>query len=154
MRQDLERFAQPGSLLRRQWQREDSAGVGELLSPPHHPTDLDDLSRPLDRSVVRHTVPALDDLRTGGAEAEDRPTVAQLVQAGDGLCYQGGRPRVDRKDARAELESARAGGQVAQPRRGVVAIRLRHPHHVQAGLLQPHHAVDALREPVAVPEPP
>ena len=131
----LERLAQPGPPARWQRDRVVRAGVLQPLPPPHLPADLDDLPGPADRRVVGHPVPALDHLRTGGADAEREPAARHVVQARRGHRGQRRRPRVQLEDAGGDLQPLRPRRDEAELADRVEAVRLRHEHDVQPGLL-------------------
>ena len=83
--QHLQRLAEAGALALGQRQVEDLAVVLQALAPQRHPDDVDDLAGAAQRLVVGQPVPALDDLRAGGAEPEDRAAAADVVEPGRGL---------------------------------------------------------------------
>jgi hypothetical protein len=69
--------------------------VLQSLAAPHLAAYLDDLPDALQRRVAGDAVPALDDLRTRGAQAEGEAPVGDDVEAGGGHGQQCGRPAVD-----------------------------------------------------------
>ena len=134
---DLERLAQPGALPLGQGDVIGGAVVGERrLAGPHSAADLDDLAGASQGAVVGHAVEALDDLGARGAQAEDAAAAREGVDAGRRHGDERGRTRVDGQDGRADLEALRLGRQVAHEARGVVAVGLGDPHHIEPGLLE------------------
>ena len=97
-----------------------------------------------ERLVVRHPVEALDHLRPARPEAEDRPALRHVVEAGRGLQDRAGGARVDVEDRRPDLDRLGLGGEVPHQRGGVEAVRLRHPQRVQPRLLERGHLVGRL----------
>ena len=77
----LQRLAQPGALRRAAAGSCRCPSCSSAFAPPHLAADLDDLPGARDRLVVRHAVEALDHLRPGRAEPEDRPAARQRVEA-------------------------------------------------------------------------
>ena len=67
---------------------------------------------------------ALDDLGTGGAEADHGAAAGHVVEAGRGLQEGAGGAGVDVEDAGADLDRLGTRGEVAHQRRGVEAVRL------------------------------
>jgi hypothetical protein len=132
----LERFAEPGSLARRQRDLGGRSVVDDLLAAPRHPAHVDVVADAGHRLVVRHAVESLDHLRTGGPEAEDEPAVRHVVEAGCGLGHTRGSPREHVEDARPDLDRRGLRREEAHLRHGVEAVGLGHPDHVEAGLLQ------------------
>ena len=134
---DLERLAQPGPLPLGQGDVIGGAVMGERrLAGPDRAADLDDLAGAGQGAVVGHAVEALDDLGARGAEAEDAAAARQGVDAGRRHGDERRRARVDGQDGRADLEALGLGGQVAHEARGVVAVGLGDPDHVEPGLLE------------------
>ena len=141
--QQLERLAEPGALALGQGQREDPV-VRERLAAQPAADQVDDLPGAAERLVVPDPVEPLDHLRSAGAEAEDRPALRHVVEAGRRLQDRARGARVDVEDRRPDLDRLGLGGQVAHQRGGVEAVRLRHPDPVQARLLEGGHLVGGL----------
>ena len=135
----LERLAESGALVGGQRDGVVLALVLQALAAPHLTADLDDFAGAGDRGVVGHAVEALDDLRAGGAQAEDEPAVGDVVEAGRGHRGQGGCPGVELQDARGQLNPFGAGGQVAQRAHRVERIRLGDKDNVQPGAFEVGH---------------
>ena len=146
----LERLAQAGALVGRQRDRVVAALVGQPLAAPDRTADLDDLPGPADRGVVRHAVPALDDLRPGRAEAEDEPPVGHVVQARGGHRGQRRGAGVQLQDARGDIDPLGLGRDVAELADRVEAVGLGHEHDVQPGLLEVGELGHRLGEPARV----
>ncbi len=134
--QHLQRLAEAEALVRREGQREHLAVVLDRLPADHRPDDLHHLAGAGERLVVGHAVPALDDLRTRGAETQDRAASGDVVEAGGCRRERAGGARVDVEDRGADLQRLRLRGEVAHERGGVEAVDLCDPHRVQAGLLE------------------
>ena len=84
MGEQLERLAEAEALSSAQRELEDAV-VGERLAAHAAPDEVDDLAGAAERLVVGDAVEALDHLRAGRAEAEDRAAAADVVEAGGGL---------------------------------------------------------------------
>ena len=82
--EQLQRLAQAAALVRGQRELEDAVVVSALAAQTL-PEDVDDLAGAAQRLVVGEPVEALDHLRAGGAEADDRAAAGDVVEAGRGL---------------------------------------------------------------------
>ena len=148
----LERLAEPGAHRRRQRDLVGRPVVAEPLPAPDHPADLDELAGPAHRGVVGHTVPALDHLRAGRADAEREPAVRDVVQPGRGHRGQRRGARVQLKDPGGDLQPLRHGRDVAELADRVEAVRLRDEDDPEAGLLVVGEFGDRLGEAAGVVE--
>ena len=88
----LQRLAEAGALSVGQREVEDRAVVLEAFAAQRRPDDVDDLAGPGQWPVEGDAVPALHHLRTRGAQAEDRPATADVVQTRRGLREGAGGP--------------------------------------------------------------
>ena len=102
------------------------------LAAQRHPDDVDDLAGAAQRLVVGQAVPALDDLRAGGAEAEDRAAAADVVEAGRGLRERAGRARVDVEDRRRRSRPSRSSRRGSPSAWGSRSRRPRRPRRCPA----------------------
>ena len=107
----------------------------EQLAPQDRTDDLDVLARLLERLAPRLAVPALDDLRPRGAEAEQEAAAGEQVERRGGHGGVRGRPAGDLHDRRPELDALGARAEPGDRRDGVGAPRLRGPGGVVAELL-------------------
>ncbi len=123
------------ALLGRQGQVRDAV-VLDHLAPPDPPGKLDHLTGTAQRAVVTAAVPALDDLGSRGADAEESASAAEGVESGRGLGDQRGSPRVDVEDGRADPHPLGPRGEVSHDRRGVETVGLGDPDGVEARGLQ------------------
>ena len=139
----LERLAEPGAARQRQVV-ELAVVLERFLAGDDPADDVDVLARAGQRARVGLAVPALDDLRTGCAEAEDDPTARQVVE-GDRR-HRRGRRRTRRQldDAGAEAEPFRVRAPPGQGRQGVGPVGLGGPHRVEP---EPLGLLDALERP-------
>jgi hypothetical protein len=142
--EQLQRLAEAEPLVGGKRQGEDLAVVPQGLAAKRGPDDVDDLAGPAQRLVVGHPVPALDHLGAGGAEPEDRPAAADVVEPGGGLRERTGRAGEHVEDRSADLDAFGLGGQVAHQRGGVEAVGLGHPDGVQPGRLERRDLVGCL----------
>nr|AHE14883.1 hypothetical protein asmbl_6 [uncultured bacterium] len=143
---ELQRLAQARAPVR--WQRHGvlRAVVDEPLAAPHLAAHLHDLACPLQRGVVGDAVPALHDLRAGGADPEGEPAVGDEVQARGGHRDQRRRAAVDRQDRAHQLEPLGDRGQVPQLAHRVERVHLGDHGDVEAGGLQVAHLRRGLPE--------
>src|SRR6185295_13676330 len=82
-----------------------------------------------------YAVPALADLRAGGADPEDHAAVRELVDRRRGHRRHAGRPGGDLEDRRSEPDLLRLSGEPAEDRRRVRPVGLRGPDRVVAEAL-------------------
>ena len=94
--------------------------------------ELDDLAGAAQRLVVGHAVEALDDLRAGGAEADDRAAAGDVVEAGRGLQQGAGGAGVDVEDAGADLDASRSWPRGSPSAWGSRSRRARRPRSCPA----------------------
>ena len=97
--------------------------------------DGDVLARALQLLAESLAVPALGDLRPGGADAEDHAPTGELVDRGRGHRGHRGRAARHLEDARAEADLRGLPGKPGEHRGGVGAVSLGGPHRVIAELL-------------------
>ncbi len=106
------------------------------LPGPDLAADVDDLAGPREWAVVGHPVKPLDDLWSRRTQPEHAPAAREGVDAGGRHGDEGRRPGVDGQDGGPDLDPLGLGSQVAHQAGRVVAVRLRHPHGVEADLLE------------------
>lgn len=133
--EDLQGLAESAALLLGQRHVGDAVVVDDFAAPDPA-AQFDGLAGPAERLVVRLAVPALDDLRPGRAEPQQRPAAGDRVESGTGLGDQGGGAGVDVEDRRTDLHAFGAGGQIAHEGGRVEAVGLRDPDGVESGGLQ------------------
>ncbi len=106
--------------------------------------DLDVFACPPPRLRVGNAVPALRDLRAGGAEAEHEAASGERVQGRPGHRRSRRRPRRDLHDRRAELDPLGLRGQPAEHGDDVGAVALGDPDGVEPVRLRRPDEVDRL----------
>ena len=130
-----DRLAQPRATLGER-QVVGDAVVLDLVAAPHLAADLDRVAGARDRLLEGHAVPALDHLRARRTEPEDEPAIGQRVERRRSLRDQRRAARVERDDARHQLDRRGLAGQVAERRHEVVAVDLRSPDQIDARRLE------------------
>ena len=119
----LERLAGPVG----QRQLERLALELDALARERHAHDGDVLARALQLLGEALSVPALGDLRAGGADAEDHAPVGELVDRGGGHRGHGGRAAGHLEDPRAEPDLARSDRPASRARWRCPSRRPRRP---------------------------
>ncbi len=138
---DLSGFAQAGPVWKRQ--RVVRAVVGERALPgPDVPQDPDVLAHPGERLGERLAIPALDDLRPGHAEAEDRPPAGEMVKRHRRHRGGRGRPCGDLHDCRPELDPLGLRAPPRERHQRVGAVRLGGPDRVKPEALGLLHGLE------------
>ena len=108
------------------------AVVLDRLAAERGADDLDVLARAAERLAVRDAVPALDDLRPRGAEAEEEAAARELVERRDRHRRHRGRARRHLHDRGADPDLLGGRGDPARHRDRVRAPGLRRPDGVEA----------------------
>ena len=140
MGDDLERLTETSSLVCRERKLVVLAVVlNGSFSLPNITADLNDLSGSTNGSVVWHAVKAFYYLRPRCAKAKDCSTLGKVINACCSHSQQRGSTRVDRQDARRDLNARGLGCQVAHQADSVVAVGFCHIRDVHANGLKGLH---------------